>query len=70
MEQATEPRRGRPRREKSPTQDVKDAASLLVEAIEAMPPSDAQAINITLNGNHDITVADALRMAKAVVVCS
>lgn len=49
---------------------MKDAASLLVEAIEAMPPSDAQAINITLNGNHDITVADALRMAKAVVVCS
>lgn len=69
MEQTQDVRRGpgRPRKEKSPTADVKAAASMLVEAIENLPPIEAQSINVTLNGNHDITVADALRMAKALI---
>ncbi len=57
---------GRPRREQEPMDVLRVAADAFAAALVALPPGDGQRLNVCLNGNHEITVADAARTANAV----
>ncbi|TXH53571.1 MAG: hypothetical protein E6Q97_12965 [Desulfurellales bacterium] len=66
MTDVQEAKRPKAKREASALDALMDAADLLSDAIASLPPADVQRLNIELNGNHEITVADAARMASAV----
>lgn len=58
---------GRPRKEAEPLDALRAAADTFAAALVALPPADGQRLNVYLNGNHEITHRDALRMAQAVI---
>jgi len=60
---------GRPRKETSQLDTLKATADALADAVSSLTPAESQRLNITLNGNHEITTADVLRIARAVAEC-
>lgn len=55
----------RTKKPKTGRQRCADLASSLNEELDALDMAEQQSVNATLNGNHEITVADAKRMLGA-----
>lgn len=58
---------GRPRKEVAPLDTLRETAEAFASALVTLPPADGQRLNFHLNGNHEFTHSDALRMARAVI---